>query len=249
MINNTEGTILVSAALTLIICTILGIWKSLRRDWTFYLNTAELYLSWIFIGLLPVFFVCGLFSGNKIFIYLAWADIVIALLRHVILAIVGNYRKWWSIPVIAIARIGFGFLCPVYLLAGILGGRRRKEGEDPASAAIASAIHSAAFATAIYWFAILCHRLVREEAYIEDYYQRCRTASAQADPFAVPDEIAPARFQEIEVKQKPKKTAFRYKWVCNGQTFTGIYECENEPALRQHVKDVGGELIEVLGVN
>ena len=49
----------------------------------------------------------------------------------------------------------------------------------------------------------------------------------------------------FEPDTRPKKK-FRYRWVVQGKEYIGTRDFPDDLALREHIKKVGGELLEIL---
>ena len=161
-----KGYLILASIVTLTVFTALGIWKGRRKDWAFYLNRTELYCSFLFVA---VFLITGfsLFAGLKspnwkLVFVVNWYGVFI---YHLIFAAIGNYKKWYAIPVIYTARTVLSFFAPIFLLLNLLRGRgtiHDRHG-DPIPDPVGEVVHYAAWGALTYGFLRLCHSLVRDD--------------------------------------------------------------------------------------
>jgi hypothetical protein len=65
-------------------------------------------------------------------------------------------------------------------------------------------------------------------------------------PISRAEEYDPAPMEEPKASPRQGGRVLRYKWMLNGEVFTGERECRSEQELRDHVESLGGDLVRIL---
>jgi hypothetical protein len=259
-----EGEVLVNPGLAwatvgvLAVLSGIGVWRTFRGEAVFFSGYGDLFLGYV---PLVVTVVGWLNSDRPWSPYLVGLSVAGILGYHYVRAFQENYESKFLAACIGTGRIVLGYLIPLLMFFIYLdaNGKPRREGETESEYELRRSLQKLEAAIFIAGLAYFLSKLVNQSVQTRE-----RKRYLETNPIPAPEsessnsllsvaEPGMSRWDDSRSQagtsphvSESASVRFRYRWMLQGQEYRGEYSCKDEAALEEHIREMGGQLLEIL---